>query len=227
MSDSFDEFDVNAEEGDAASTEGGRRIDKTGDYHLEVVKSECRSEAGRTPSVNFMCAVLHTHPNGKQSVAGSIIFDDLWVNSNPHNVAVLNRFGITLGLLRAEMRDGKKIGVDPHNGSDKWNCKLIFAEENVKGLQFIARVQLEKSEDPRYEDKFKIDHRHVYHVHDPRVADVPRNVEAASLVPVPPEFAVKKASEPPTSPPTHQQSAAGVANQSNVATAPFDPTDDI
>lgn len=206
MENEYDEFAIDTAEGDAGAVEGGRQIDKIGDYHFEIARVECRSEAGKTPSVNLMCSVLATKPG--QSPVGSIVFHDLWVNEKEHNRNVLSKFAIAIGLARPEVRDGKIVAVDPATNSTRIGRA---AWESAKGLQFVAHVQLEKSSDPQYADKYKIDNRNVYHVHDPKVADVPKNVEAASLIEVPEAFKVSLAKEPSKSPPTpaaSQQSAA-------------------
>lgn len=179
----YDEFAVDTADGDAGAVEGGRKIDHIGDYHLEIARVECRSEAGKVPSINLMCSVLATKPG--QSPVGSIVFHDLWVNEKEHNRNVLSKFAIAIGLARSELRDGKIVAVDPATNTTRIGRA---AWESAKGLQLIATIQKEKSEDPKYDDKFKIDNRNVYHIHDPKVKDVPRDIEAASLIPVPPEF---------------------------------------
>lgn len=187
----YDEFAVDTADGDAGAVEGGRKIDHVGDYHLEIARVECRSEAGKTPSINLMCSVLATKPG--QSPVGSIVFHDLWINEKEHNRNVLSKFAIAIGLARSELREGKIVAVDPTTNTTRIGRA---AWESAKGLQLIATIQKEKSEDPQYDDKFRIDNRNVYHVHDPKVKDVPKDAEAASLIPVPSEFQVGLAKEP-------------------------------
>lgn len=213
----YDEFAVDTAEGDAGAVEGGRQIDKVGDYHLEIARVECKSEAGKTPSINLMCSVLATKPG--QSPVGSIVFHDLWVNDKEHNRNVLSKFAIAIGLARPEVRDGKVVAVDPTTNSTRIGRA---AWESAKGLQFVAHVQHEKSEDPRYQDKYKIDNRNVYHVHDPKVADVPKDVEAASLIPVPNEFIVNLAKEPPKAPPAKERQSAPAKTTATTAALDVD-----
>lgn len=199
----YDEFAVDTADSDAGAVEGGLKINKVGDYHFEIARVECCSEAGKTPSINLMCVVLATKPG--QSPVGSVVYHDLWVNEKEHNRNVLSKFAIAIGLANPEIRDGKTVAVDPANGTTRIGRA---AWESAKGLQFVAHVQKEKSDDPRYEDKFKIDNRNVYSVHDPKVASVPKDTEAASLIPVPQHFLVSLAKETPAAGQGHQHPAS-------------------
>jgi hypothetical protein len=183
-----EDFAMDASEISPSDLGGGDVIDKEGWYHLEVVdvknEFDLLSDKGKekSPCVVLTCNVLETVKG--QSPAGSKYFHRIYVASKgggaPAEGAVKSalRFGVGLGLFFVIEKDGREFIVDGSTGSFKI---MASTWQRSAGVQFVAKIKLEKSDDPKFPDKYTVPFGRAYDPRDPAVADTPKNKEALKM----------------------------------------------
>ncbi len=170
---------------------GRREVDKVGKYHFEISEVTARPlpyatddmSKHRRPDIGLTCTVLQTAPN--QSPAGAIYYHSLVMGGKGPGApieqwakeATMN-FLAGVGIL--QNRNG--VWIDPETGTTRINSKTLVPR--LKAVrQFVGNIRLNKSDDPKYPDKFELMFgRGAYPVDAPEVADVPKNEEARKLL---------------------------------------------
>jgi hypothetical protein len=158
-------------------------VDMKGWYHFEVASVTCdlgvTNQQGnvQSPHVLVKCTVVHTVPG--QSPAGRTLYHRLTVGgrgggppSDGAKKATL-RFLEGCGVVRWGNVDGQPSLVDSETGSDDLDVATF---ERLRGRHFIAYIDEQPSNDPKYGPRFAIPYGRSYSMTDERVADKPRNV---------------------------------------------------
>lgn len=180
-----EDFSMDGSEVSASDLGGGDVVDKEGWYHFEIVdvknEFDTLSDKGKekSPCVVITCNVLETVKG--QSPAGSKYFHRIYVASKGGAPAAEGavksalRFGLGLGLFFAIEKEGREMIVDGATGSFKI---MASTWQRAAGLQFVAKIKLEKSDNPQFGDKYAVPFGRCYAPHDPAVADNAKNKEA-------------------------------------------------
>lgn len=167
---------------------GAKTIDKEGKYHLEVTdvtpELDTLDKDGhpRSPSVLFIMTVLKTAP--EQSPEGYKLFHRIYLKSKdgspPSETAQKSalKLGVALGLLECVEVDGRSITVVKATKSPKIPVQLW---REAKGRQVIGSVKYEPPQG-NYKGRYAVPFGDFWHVSDPEVADVPKDVEALAMI---------------------------------------------
>lgn len=194
MSSSATDFDVEdfpeMDVGDVDSSKIGSHInvDKPGKYHFQISgvrpRPERVSERGdpRRPDILITCDVLESVPG--QSGKGAIYFHSLAVGGKggaaPEDWVKESFSNFLCGIGVLVIRDG--VVIDPETGGPQVNMKTICQRIQAT-QQFIGDIKLNKSDDPKYSDKYELTFgRGAFQVDDPAVASVPKNAAALKLI---------------------------------------------
>lgn len=160
-------FEFSSEDTTESDLQTSGMVDQPGGYHFEVEKVEQHlkliTDDGKeqTPHVLITCKVLQTTPG--QSPEGSVLFHRIYVaqkdGSPPKkgSVDAMQRFAYGLGLMQwAEVQRGEsRVRKLCSTATGKPSLKISEFSDAV-GLQFVAVVKREKSNDARYDDRFVI-----------------------------------------------------------------------
>lgn len=184
---SNDEMNFDTEGVDPDQINNRATVDKTGKYHFEIASAKERfgnvNDKGNLQFPNILCTchVLQSVPG--QSPEGSLYYHEVILGGKgggrPDEWAIkaTTAFLTGVGILKAV--DGKFL--DPETNSTKINIKTLATR--LKGLQFIGDIKREKSNDPNYDDKYKLSWgRGAYQVDDPFVSAVPMNRDALAMI---------------------------------------------
>ncbi len=204
----------------------GDSVDKEGWYHFEVVnvKNELDTlgDGGKekSPCIVLTMNVLETVKG--QCPAGSKYFHRVYVAAKggaaPKEGAVKSalRFGLGLNLLEAMEKDGREVIVDAATKSTRIPASIW---QRAMGRQCIAKIVLEKSDNPQFKDKYAIQFGRAYHPLDPSVADVAKNKEALAML---------GGQGAPAPPPDKSKSAGNqqLKQQTQAPAKPAPPADD-
>lgn len=157
-------------------------VDQKGWYHFEVasvnVDLASTNQQGnpQSPHVLVKCTVVHTVPG--QSPAGRTLYHRLTVGgrgggppSDGAKKATL-RFLEGCGVVKWGTVNGEPVMVDAETGSDELDVETFF---RLRGRHFIAAIDEQPSNDPKYPSRYAIPYGRSFAVEDPRVADKPRN----------------------------------------------------
>jgi len=199
----------------------GDTIDKEGWYHFEIVgvknEFETLNDKGKekSPCVVLTCNVLETVKG--QCPAGSRYFHRIYVASSGGGAAAEGsvksalRFGLGIGLLAATEKNGREVIVDKATGSTKIPASLW---QRAMNKQFVARIKLEKADDPKYKDKYAVQFGAAYDPRDPSVEDVAKNKEALAMLggTAPPKSPAKSDTAKAETPPKGGQPAGKPAD---------------
>lgn len=107
---------------------------------------------------------------------------------------------VAVGIAREEDRGSSKSFNYTVGGEDG-------ERDDLKGKQIVAYVVTDPSKST-YTDDSGVEHEreylnpdidgvHIYHVHNPKVADVPKDVKAAKLIPIPAAYKQESQATPP------------------------------
>ena len=202
--DGFGAGDINPDE-----IGGGGEIDLKGKYHFECADVAEKWEDEKVKEIQFTLVCLQSVDG--QSPAGGRFWHHMYPSTNEKAIEARVRFGLGVGVLAKKVVEGVPTVIDAATGGkpnmDTW--------KRMKGMQFLAPLKFDKggtaANGKVYEPKLQVPFGEAYHVHDPAVAHWPRNVEAASMIPVPPEFVkepaaggTKAATEAKTTPPAKE-----------------------
>lgn len=191
MSDDFDDDDFpEMDLGDVDGTKIGSTIhvDRPGKYHFEITEVRPRLQRNtdnghpRRPDILVVCSVLESVPG--QSGKGAIYYHSLVIDGKGGGGMeewareAFSNFLCGLGVL--VLKDGKVI--DPTTGTTAVHLKTLSQRIRDVG-QFIGEIKVNKSDDPKYSDKYElIFGRGVFQVDDPAVSGVPKNAAALKLI---------------------------------------------
>lgn len=179
----FDGGEYNPEE-----MAGGGTVNLPGWYHFEVVdivdELATISERGqpKSASLSFVCMVLHGAEG--QSPKGCKHYHRVYFsaqNGAPAKEGAIKsalRFGLGIGVLKEAEIDGRKVTVDANTGTTKITPKTFIL--GGMGAQFVAPLEPDEYADNQGTKKtrYQIPFGRVYHVSDPAVAHVAKDLQA-------------------------------------------------
>lgn len=219
-----DDFAFDGSGTGAADVNKGGGIRREGWYHFDIIdvvpKLDMQNAGGNdiSPCVEFHMSVLRSVEG--QAVEGTNHVHRIYVGSKGGGApsdgsrTLALRFGLGLGVLK-EKKVGEELSiVDAATGEAKIN---MATWKRAIGHQCVAKIELEKSKNTDFADKYVIPFGRVYRPDDPSVADTEIDKEAWSLAAnhssqQPPPADVKGTAKPSPTPP---------------ATPAVDPVDDL
>jgi hypothetical protein len=228
-------FDGENFDSEKLNTGSGETVDKEGWYHLEisdvVPELDTLDTNGNphTPQIRFDMTVLQTVE--KQSPAGHRLYHRIFLATKDGappkegTVAAALRLGIACGLLEHKEKDGREVTVVKSTQNTRIPSQIW---KQAKGRQIVAKVKLEKSDNPKYKDKYAIPYGECFDVSDPKVVDVPKNGEALQMIGkvVTPASSTRPAAAPPAAASNGNGAAAAPQQQAApTGAAPFDDDD--
>ena len=187
-------FSTDSVDRDSLETSPG--IDAEGWYHLQVrdvtphlekeqpedPKNPDGPKKEATPHILLQCEVMMNVKG--QSPMGRSLFHRLYTASKGGGPAADGtrnsniRFLTGIGAMKWQEIDGKQIAVDLETGKPSVTLNTFT---RCKGKHFIAKVEFEPPNDPKYKGKYTIPFGRVYQIGDPKVAGVPYNKEIIAL----------------------------------------------
>lgn len=178
---------------------GGYEELAAGQYHFVILESQInppkRNGDGVLDGFNLKLQVRNGRTAGakdgeKCSEIGKVFTDGLAFPSESHKDQGrfcrqrITNLLIACGIITEEDRKADRM-VAYYPGGE------IEGRDDFRGKQFIGYIVTKpsKSANGREYQNPELDSVHVYHVHNPKVAHVPKDLAAAKLIPVPAAYA--------------------------------------
>lgn len=208
-----DDFSFDGSGISAGDIDKGGGIRCEGWYHFDILdvvpKLDKQNDGGNdiSPCVEFHMSVLVSVDG--QSPEGTNHIHRIYVGSSGGGApsegsrTMALRFGMGLGVLK-EKQVGEEVSiVDAATGE----TKITMATwKRAIGFQCVAKIGLEKSNNPKYADKYAIPFSRVFRPDDPSVADTVIDKDAWALAKnhssqQPPPADSKEVTKPSPTPP--------------------------